>query len=838
MNPSGYFMRSWRELLSVLAIVNPTTILGAIRLQELLGFIFVLQTVIAQEYVDLYDLSFLVKGAAIGDSYAAGIGAGNEVDWSCSRYDGSYPSLVALQLGVDPKVQQFTYTACSGAVISGVVDQAKSLSGGQQYIIISAGGNDADLVGILNSCVYSFYAGLHHPSCESKLAESRATIASSKLASDLDGLIGIAKSKLAKDGNIYYGGYAGFFDSTDKTCDSVSWNLWGNVYTKTREYLTMSRRQAMNDVVNRMNDALRLAVARAGPQVHFVDYDKYVEMTNGRYCQPGQDESAGNGANRDYLFFYQMQSRDAPWLTNDLWPNDELRRRSNPFNDDGNIEPANATLNALYGALMQQAIEENEFAALDDHNANDDLKAEVFVQKKKVVELSTRGSLTVSNLAFGNHTASANTSHPSTVIANNTHIRLENGTVVEKVNVKKLILSDKTCRVFHPTQGGHALIANLVLYHMQANNAKAKGAVDFPAEEVWSGSEPPQLGGPACNTGSSGTWTTRDTMMSAVNSFCAEPRNLRGVKGTKTYASFGRSIALDYTGISIDWRATTNISQHSCLAWFSVVTDGCDVPGPAGQNPDNLKHGGAIPYASDVGVATLKIEPLVVRRMWDKGVGTGQKCNDVSSRRYLDQPTLEQNFKDFCTKSAATWRVALAGSKFQLSYNDGTPDHVVITIDWPPGPYNYEIFEEECSYYMAVLTNGCSLPGPNNLMNWKHGGSISDNNGIKYTLEPNADRPLPLSEPRGSCHVERHGIFFEWDIFGAGFATNDWGQSKGGLRDQIQGCGILSDWKFEYYDTLQTNGAEWHASGKLRVGMKAYCIGRAIESAGGFQQKC
>ena len=115
--------------------------------------------VFAVDGEDAYDLSFLTKGAAIGDScvlcsfyclresrltraiiysYAAGIGAGEQISYSCSRYDGSYSSLVVAQLGVDPQKFDFEYEACSGAVVKQVLNQAKALSAGQQFIIISA----------------------------------------------------------------------------------------------------------------------------------------------------------------------------------------------------------------------------------------------------------------------------------------------------------------------------------------------------------------------------------------------------------------------------------------------------------------------------------------------------------------------------------------------------------------------------------------------------------------------------------------------------------------------------------------------------------------------------
>jgi hypothetical protein len=46
---------------------------------------------------------------------------------------------------------------------------------------------------------------------------------------------------------------------------------------------------------------------------------------------------------------------------------------------------------------------------------------------------------------------------------------------VSRVNIKKLFVSDDTSRVFHPTQIGHSMIANMILYQMAADNAKRNG---------------------------------------------------------------------------------------------------------------------------------------------------------------------------------------------------------------------------------------------------------------------------------------------------------------------------------------------------------------------------
>jgi hypothetical protein len=296
----------------------------------------------------------------------------------------------------------------------------------------------------------------------------------------------------------------------------------------------------MNDLVDAMNDALRSAVERAGSQVSFIDYDKYLDESTGRYCQPGQDEGAGRGANLPYAFFYQMKTDDTPWLAKDeKWEHEDLKRRQDEAEDLGAV---NGTLGALFGAMIQDAIDleygdgtGDLYAALADDNAADDLDAEVeeiaeengkpasrlrvrsvgghvshqkfhqrFVRRadntdttlfnnsatandsasqithalgSQVFHTSTNGS-SVGNASvnavgrFSNATAS---SFSGTVIANSTHILLGNSDPVSRVSIKKLFVSDDTSRVFHPTQIGHSMIANMILYQMAADNAERNG---------------------------------------------------------------------------------------------------------------------------------------------------------------------------------------------------------------------------------------------------------------------------------------------------------------------------------------------------------------------------
>ncbi|KAF2814446.1 uncharacterized protein BDZ99DRAFT_237679 [Mytilinidion resinicola] len=72
-------------------------------------------------------------------------------------------------------------------------------------------------------------------------------------------------------------------------------------------------------------------------------------------------------------------------------------------------------------------------------------------------------------------------------------------------------------------------------------------------------------------------------------------------------------------------------------------------------------------------------------------------------------------------------------------------------------------------------SDGCSLPGDNNVMNWKHGGSMSDNNGVKYTIIPTQNRPPPPISPQGECYAVPHWWGYRWHFYGGGFADSDYG---------------------------------------------------------------
>ncbi len=110
-------------------------------------------------------------------------------DYFCSRYDESFPAIINAdqRLGV-ASGRTFTYWPCSGAVTDDVLSQVNSLiDGSQDFITITSGGNDANLAGILNECVFQWYSGADPVTskCPNELSKAQDVIASSDFHSKL-----------------------------------------------------------------------------------------------------------------------------------------------------------------------------------------------------------------------------------------------------------------------------------------------------------------------------------------------------------------------------------------------------------------------------------------------------------------------------------------------------------------------------------------------------------------------------------------------------------------------------------------------------------------------------
>jgi lysophospholipase L1-like esterase len=254
------------------------------------------------------EFSWIRNFASIGDSYSAGLGSGERLEFYCSRYAQSYPNILHTSLLGNDDQRTHQFLSCSGATSTKILNKQVSVLGDSiDLLTISAGGNDIGLTPILSNCVYQFYmAG--EDACEKSMEKARSLIADeTQLYMNVSKLVKAAKPKMNQEhGVIYVTGYAGFFGVEDETCDNVTWAVWNSV-ERTKQYLKLEMRIALDDMVRAVNNVLRKVTEDAGPYVRFIDYNSHIEAARGRYCEAGVQEPAPN---RDELAFYEWSTVD------------------------------------------------------------------------------------------------------------------------------------------------------------------------------------------------------------------------------------------------------------------------------------------------------------------------------------------------------------------------------------------------------------------------------------------------------------------------------------------------------------------------------------------------
>ncbi|EXJ87872.1 hypothetical protein A1O1_04799 [Capronia coronata CBS 617.96] len=221
--------------------------------------------------------------AALGDSYAAGPGAGSpryvtEQAFVCGRFSNSYPRQVANDSRLSIKHSSFKHVACAGATITSVLHHQVPYIGHSDLVSVTVGGNEVDFLRVLNECIYQW-----HPvsTCDAALVESRKLLESPVLRNNFDALIAGAVRRLKADALLLVTGYAGFFNDQTDICDHVTFSR-----TRPLDYLTKAKRKAFNQLVDMLNDVIR-AIADTHGAV-YVDVDSVFE--GHRFCEEGVHE--------------------------------------------------------------------------------------------------------------------------------------------------------------------------------------------------------------------------------------------------------------------------------------------------------------------------------------------------------------------------------------------------------------------------------------------------------------------------------------------------------------------------------------------------------------------
>ncbi len=183
-----------------------------------------------------------VRYVSLGDSYASGVGAGNE-SGSCDQSPHAFGPLWASA----NSPASFTFSACSGATTSTVISsQLSSLSASTTLVSVIIGGNDVGFSSIMETCVLESTS-----SCESAVSQAEQ-YANTTLPGNLSTLFGDIKAD-APNAKVVVLDYPDFYDLSVPVCVGLS----------------SADHQALDNGINDLDGVIATAAGNAG--FHFAD---------------------------------------------------------------------------------------------------------------------------------------------------------------------------------------------------------------------------------------------------------------------------------------------------------------------------------------------------------------------------------------------------------------------------------------------------------------------------------------------------------------------------------------------------------------------------------------
>lgn len=319
------------------------------------------------------------------------------------------------------------FLSCSGATGPQILQQQVSALGtGYDMITVSAGGNDVGLSDILNRCIYQWLPG-RDQDCQDQL-DRTAGLIQSTLPGNLQALAAALVPKLSPGGNVYWTGYAQFFDESTEDCDRVTWSFWYNISPAAqKQYLTQIRRSRLNDLTLAVNRVVRDVVTQAGQNFVYIDYDQAFWELGGRYCEPGVSEP---DPNRNGLLFFEWGTSGPGRKRSEV----DLEERSDHEHDFEDDAPR-----SLNRRQDQPGLTTFEDSIVNWVRAakNDNFELEVALPDNSGPDPAYRGRSMLSRSDF---------------------------------------VSDSILRVFHPQPGGYAVIISRLLCELTIRQATPAGA--------------------------------------------------------------------------------------------------------------------------------------------------------------------------------------------------------------------------------------------------------------------------------------------------------------------------------------------------------------------------
>lgn len=233
--------------------------------------------------------------AALGDSYAAGAGAGLPQGFACGRYSDAYPVQVANSTRLSIQESDFKNLACGGTTSATVLrDQVPHIAN-SDLASITVGGNEVDFFLVLNACIYHWWPA---STCEAAIVKARGLIESSVLQNNFQELVSGAVQRLKPSALLLVTGYARFFNDQTDYCNHATFSR-----SRPLDYLTKTKRRALNQLLVLLND-----VIRATAEVHgavYLDIDSAFE--GHRFCEEGVQEP---DIEREETWFFNLPAAD------------------------------------------------------------------------------------------------------------------------------------------------------------------------------------------------------------------------------------------------------------------------------------------------------------------------------------------------------------------------------------------------------------------------------------------------------------------------------------------------------------------------------------------------
>ncbi|KXX73816.1 Lipase [Madurella mycetomatis] len=502
---------------------------------------------------DPTDFSWIKRFSAIGDSFTAGIGAGTPLgsfihdrpDWKCSRYDRAYPVVVYDALG--PAVEEFNFRACSGDRSVQIYDQVLDLPEDNNFVIMTAGGNDLCLAGMIKKCVFLPFDG--ETACQEIINKAQENI-DTILRPNLKQILQALNNKMADDGIVVYNGYAKFFDTTDEKCANEQnwkfnklnwWKIWPfypSPFELTKEY-----REQFNNLVDGINEAIKAVVAEIAAdsnikyKIGFSDWDPWPREVEGQYCDPKSTGKYPDPEQPNLQFFKPNTQKGS---SRDVHDGDSLKKR-----DLWNITDVEAL--ELQERTRRELNERSIYDSLLYKSANPRAVA--------LKKLDPR-----------------NPSPPNCPGDSDWGIDPPLG----------IGLPDSFGKNFHPNEAGHITIASFALETLVEQRAKVLG-VDSPVCQIEDEFKCWKQEGRR-------KYARADLMDKNYKHFCNEfvkqPPNTKGWTAKNTYQ---KGTPEEHTFI-LQLGDVSEFNKASCLDSFARIIHGCDGNDPA--NPMNWKFGG------------------------------------------------------------------------------------------------------------------------------------------------------------------------------------------------------------------------------------------------------